>query len=430
MFDNIRNQDAEEIADSKLATKAEELLESIDDIDYEDLSRSDKKTISKLYKLEYKAYLRSEDTKISASIIVAGAASVAYIVLSLITLVYAALSLMAIFTKTKSYSGSSIKCFTIAPFMALIARAALKTNAYLSSALGSDAKISSPVVIWGLIFACLIVAGTIAQKIIFEKKSISLKNAIFNLVTVVIATITVALCSSNVMKATVKAQFDNRDTESTVTTKIDSSFYEYLKNQYKSVEDTLESTLDTFKDSDDAKEMKKMYVSNIISRYENYSAKDVKNGEADTVTNNTLFWSIAIWNDNTITLFTIIPLLLLVAVVFAALTAAFALSKIASEEGPSKSMSIFAVLCAVASIIAFAANFLFILTVKKFMTYVRLSSTFKLGVASGMLALVVFSVLLIIATRLNKQKTNSNKRTNGQRVVVNSWGERMEMSRF
>ena len=432
MFDNIRNQDLEEIADSKLYSRMEEVSESLAEADFDDLSRSDKKIISKYLKLSYKMNLRNEDTKLKPALFIAGAASITYVVLTLVALIHAALSLASVFTKTKTYGASCIKCFIIAPFMALIARSAFKSMELLSSAIGSSAtKISSPVVTWGIIFASLLTLGTIAQKIIFEKKGFSLKNAIFNLVTIIIASVTIVLCSSNVMKATVKAQFENRDTESTVSVKINSSVYDFLKTTIADKEDSIESVVDGFKDVDDAKELKKQYVLNMISAYESYTVKEIKDGDANSVTNNVLFWCAVIGgNTGLISVFSLAPLFLLIAVIFASLTAAFAFTRIVTDEGPAKNMRVFAIFCVISTAIAFCLNFLFVLTIKRLLTTVRLTSTFKLGLASGIIALVIFSVLLLISTSLNKKKSNRTKRTAPRNINVNSWGERMEMSRF
>jgi len=433
MFDTLKNQEYEDILDSKLGDKIEDLSDELedeyDDIDdLSDLPRSANKTISKLVKLSYKMGLRSEDTKFSTTVFIGGIAALTYIALTFSAFVYAVLTLASVFAKTESHSDKSIKHLIIAPFMAWISAIALKLSnlTVFFNTMGSDdgAKTSSPLFIWGVIFAVVIVAARIMQSIIFEKKEFSIQNLITGSITFVLAIATVLLCTSNVMKAKVEAIFENKDTESTATVKVDPSIYtQFLEYDFDNKDDDEEKT----KPKDQDKDVYKTMLSSLMKGYENYTVKEVKKGEADAHTDNVIVSSLSMWNSSLMTLFGFTSLFLILAAAFASLVAALALSKISKNEGSSGGMKTLAVFGMLFSVAACALTVCCTITVNSLCKYARYKA-FELSLAGGIIALVIASIVLLIVTSATKQ--SKSKRSPGNTFTFNSWGERMETTRF
>lgn len=407
MFDTLKNQSDKDIENSSLYVEFEELTDNISSIEDESLSKSEKKLLSRWLKTIYKMVLRHEDFSFSFIVFAQGLASITYVVLSTLAFIFAIFTFISVFNGKKSQFNKCIKCFIFAPFMLLITAIGYKLSFNLNNATSIPyevSKISHPAVITAAILSATVIVGIIVQRIFFEKKGFSVKSTVLNVIIASVAISTALLCTSNVIRASVNAEFKNRTSASTTKHGIDASFYEHLGFEWKSSEEYTNELEDLFKESKDTKQAKKEHLLNILSSYSSYTVKEVKDGDANYVTNSALFTCLMLWNSDYILTFSYASSLFFITAVFALLIAALAFLNLAYGTDNSRFSITFAIPCATTAITAFVMNLLFVLTVNKAIFYYRISSSIKIKIALGAIFLVAFSIMLLIICSLNKSK--------------------------
>lgn len=406
--DNLINQDEEEIKDSNLFAKFEEATEEFmkSDTDEDYVTRASKMRVSKYLKLAFRLALRSDDYAASPTLMIAAAASFAYVALALACFVFAIISFIMHFFGSRSYTKTAMKLLFFIPFVALISHyslaKAISTMSEVFSSISKTVEVAMGAMLVSIITAAVLCVILVVQNAIAKNGTFTVKRTVLCAVSLVLLSATLILCSANVFKLSVKTEFKNKETATTVSIPISPDIYDYIDTARKGPdEETTELILGL--------ENKQIYINDILESYSFYTVNEAKNGNADVVNREVIYALILCWNRETVSTFSLTSLILTLAFTFTALTMAFVVLTLCSLKKRSLLEIIFSALAFTLTVGALTLNCVLVLTLRKSIAYLEPTVSLRTGFSFGIIAFTILSCLAITAVILQAIFTRTRK---------------------
>lgn len=253
------------------------MLDEIDELDDEfekymdDWDKGEElKELSAYLKKMAKLILRSDSVNTSWELVFIGIFSVAQIILSVLLLVFAALSFAALFTnKIKDFSKSS---FVIMGINAVL----LAVNGFALGLFIGDTSASArltAIQICVLVFAFLLFVALALIRIFINKNKMRISEIIKRSLGFVFAVSLLLSCFAPIVSTEVKVKFDNKDEARRVSTTLDPSLF----GEFSVDEQTKEDLSDTSYKEIDAR------IEHSYSMFETYTKREFENGKANGI---------------------------------------------------------------------------------------------------------------------------------------------------
>lgn len=408
LYDSFLEYDEDELEESALYEKYEDLQEDLQDIieeedDLEDLDKSQKKLLRRYYVYTTRLLLRSKG-EVSVSVAVAAAVSLAYLIFSVVFFAVASYNLVRCFLRKKEGYTKIVKMISFTPFLAILvffATKIAKIHAYsyvqpVESAMGSGAK--------GIIIvSCVGILLAIAERVISNWKKISVKRMTVNAISVVLATVTICLIFSPVLSASVRAVFDGKSTKRDVTVTLGAE-------SLLAVEMPKESLNERLDDIGSSKSEKKDYLGSEMELFSYYTLREMRAGDADGEMATFLGDTFLAFIGEYATFIVITPYVILAAALFMALAAQKSLAYLCLGESKSgKGAFVGWYLFVLAAIILLVV---YIVCINSRMESLKLYSTHggvKAGIAVNFIVCAVLGICTNISRFFDKEKANKKR---------------------
>ena len=297
MFDSFKSMPSEDLRDSKIYEKFEDQYEAFydemkdleaEDYDsYKELPGRIKNLYNKIFITSTRMSLQSESYKTNLPLVVAGLASLIYVVASVAFFAFAVMNLLKAVSAKEEEEKKEVfdqkklnKLFLAIPmvlalafFSGRIALAALGISGREISASGAAT--------FTFIVVFFAIAASLAFEILLDVKKfvITVKEKLFKLIGVVVplllSVIILITLSSPILSASVSAKFGGRSSEKKMNIPLETSYFAGLR--------MTESEKDYAEERFDAEdEVKEAAVKSLFGGFASYSVKDVKDGEANS----------------------------------------------------------------------------------------------------------------------------------------------------
>lgn len=272
IFDSFKELEDDEIMDSKIYEKIEDLtddLEDLDEDDLDDLSSSDRKKFDKLFFNMLRLMMQSEDVSAQNCLVVSAAFGILYIAFAIAFFVVALLNLLSILGITngnrEGLHKKSLVLLTLAPAMLLIT--------YYANYMFTTGKLSA-ISIWTIVLSALAIALTTALRYIFKKKD-ETSVIVTRGIAIGLAIIVFCLAFAPVISVGFKTEL-----ETGKVSKIELSHNAPFFTEF----DLPELSLDEVDDlRDTSKQYKKNYFENLFSSFERFSKKEATGGTGEAI---------------------------------------------------------------------------------------------------------------------------------------------------
>ncbi|MBR2612116.1 MAG: zinc ribbon domain-containing protein [Clostridia bacterium] len=396
MFDAAMDDTAEDIQNSRLYEKFEDIMEEIKDreIDPTDedlrLSRSDKRLLEQFTKISMRLTLRSETTKLTAKYVVSAVVSVLYICFAIVLFIF------ALITAIRTIKGESVcktivqKLLAFSPFAVLITYFVNKNIVFIPT------KPALNIVPLIVVIAYII---TYTILVLIKEKKMSIKTIVFKSLAVVLSFIMVCSVFGGFFTVGVKGIFKNGSEERTAETTLDISYY--LNHEMD--EETLEDLVDVSQPEK---------IKTILSTLPGlFSAKEIREGVADNaISNATLQVALYMFEDVT-TVFALLYYLVILLAVFAGIFGSNVLVSMMSCAQQEKNILnyISSAIAAVLTIITFVLNTLFVVSINDQVRIFKMAKDFYCYITATPVILLILSILSFVCIFFfKKRKRNSS----------------------
>ena len=406
--DNLFDQDEEEMQDSNLYAKFEEATEEFmnSDADEDYVTRASKMKVSKYLKLAFRLALRSNEYAVSPTLMIAAVGSFAYVALALACFVFALISFITHFFGSRSYTKTAMRLMIFVPFAALISHysfaKAISTMSELFMLVSNNVKTGMGAMLVSVIAAAVLCVILVVQNAIAKNGTFTVKRTVFCAVSLVLLSATLILCSANVFKLSVKTEFENKDTATTVSIPISPEIYDYVDTARKGPNEETAELIAGF-------ENKQAYLNSLLEAYSGYTVSEAKKGNADIVTREVIYTLILCWNRETVPVFSLTSLILTLAFTFTALATACAVLTLCSLKKRSLLEIILSALAFTLTLGALTLNCVLVLTLRKSIAYLEPTVSLRIGFSFGIIAFTILSFLAITAVILQAIFTRTRK---------------------
>lgn len=293
LFDAAKNESLEDLQDTRLFNKIEDLNEKIENIEDDNLTNSQKRIVAKVIKLTNRLLLQSEDEKISAYYIINAIISLLYISFAILFFVFSFLHFIRKIKGCEVKRNLALHLLSFSPFAILLPWFMMKKNEYMTPSLN----------IIPLILVSMFIIGFIVFKIIKEKK-FNLKGFIFKTISVTLSIVLICISLSSVFSVEMNGKFKDSNNNRTVKTSFDFSYYLTHETEVELIENLI--------DNINAEDIR-IFIENIKA---NYTAKEVKDGKADEKIKSSLLMTSLFFGKETSISFSLMFYLILIFSVF------------------------------------------------------------------------------------------------------------------
>ncbi len=290
LFDSFSSLSADEIKDTdlydSLIDDAEELMDELADNDGE-LNNKSRALFAKIVKKYARLSIMSENYKPAVMLFVIAIFSLFYIIVSLLFLIYSVLKLLnvlivinkKVYPKTYGLAG-----IVFASFIGLYTAFSIDSASFTSGISLYDFEIVTGAgVILGMIAFALIFTSLIAIRF-FCQKSLKVFNPVKSVLTAVVSILLIILCLGPTFSAEVKTTFSGESNKKTVSVDVYADVYNSMVST-----DDLYDLQETFEDL--TKSQVTEYIEHQLSKFERYTAREVKKGEANDMIFPMITWS-------------------------------------------------------------------------------------------------------------------------------------------
>jgi hypothetical protein len=298
------------------------------------------------------------------------------------------------FFGSKTYTKIAMKLLFFIPFVALITHyaftKAISTMGELFYAISDKVNTGVGAMLVPVIVAAVICVIIVVQNAIAKNGTFSVKKTVLCAISLVLLCATLISLSANAFKLSVKTEFKNKDTATTVTMPVSPEIYDYIDTSRKGPDEETLEFIDGF-------ENKQAYLNSILEAYSEYTANEAKNGKADVVTREVIYTLILAWNRETVSTFSLTSVILTLAFTFTALTMALVVLTLCSLKKRSIFELISSSLAFALTLGAFTLNCILILTLRKSISYLEPTVTLRAGFTFGFIGLCIFVFLALAA---------------------------------
>ena len=296
--------DKEELQDSDLYEKYEDIMDDLYDIDedeYKDFSKEEKKTVQTLIKTLHQLALTSDEAVTGVSLTLVASLSVVYIIFSALAFLISLLSLLAHFTGKKTSFPVAVRLTTatamMLPALYYLIRGILGENSYGDIYEFSAQAILSIVLVGALAVYCII------ERIILARNTISIKRYVVNATVMLLCVVMLALSFSPVVGITADVLLEGKTSEKKVTVDVGMPMY----TQFETTEGHIENAYDRM---GEGKEARQTYIANITSEFKWYTLREVKDGHANYIASSVFnYTTIYKFNPSIVKFFAMVQLL-------------------------------------------------------------------------------------------------------------------------
>ena len=226
MFDSFKDDPFENIEDSELFSKYEDLEEDLWEIeDEEELTSEEEKAFAKLLYLNARINLQSERTRVKLPFIAGTLISLGYIFLTVLLFVYIIQCTLSLLVGKDVDEKKILKVLSAIPISIILnyfttSSAMYKTYFFA----GADVKLGSGVIL-SLIFSLLSIIGWFVYSCYFKGFKFDIKRHGSRVITLVVAFFALMTIFMPVMKMSLTAEFEGRSTDTTVKVPYKSAFF-------------------------------------------------------------------------------------------------------------------------------------------------------------------------------------------------------------
>lgn len=406
VFDNIQNKSDKALKRTNLYEDIEEYEDDLSDLDISikdgeiNLSKSKSTDFSKYLLKSYKLSLRSEDTALSSSIVIASLASLTYIVASALALVFAFASFLSCFADVDDYSRFSIGSLFAAPFAAAVAYIGITfaTQAgNIGNPIGSLIKtdLTSPALVFTIIATAILVCAKLTITFALKSKKISLGSVLYNALILTLSILILFSTTFSIVDITIDAKLSGSDDNTEITIPLTADLYESFNGISSKTNDEIEELFGT---SDFG-----IYINLLLQAYKNLSIDDLINGDGDALIKTIVSLSVVKNRDNGTGVFASTKTFILLTSVFAALIGAIALYNLTNAKKFSPLITFSASLASTMATLAIIYNFMCIKKINDAFDSLKLSEICSASIGKGIIFFIIFAVAMVIISSFKRR---------------------------
>lgn len=408
LFDSFKNLDAEELLETDLAEKAQDLYEFIFDSsisDVDDLSDSEERKLAKLCLLLLRMNAQSEDFTAPAVYYISAVFSIIYITNAIALFVFALLNLLAslglLGGAEKSMLKWTTRALTLTPVLLITTFFAIYVAMCESIAPGMN-----DMAIGTLVMSLSTIIMMFVLRMIFTKRDQKLRP-VARAIAATLAIVVICLSFAPVLNASVSTVFSGSQKTRTATIEMSASFF----TVHHVSESTKEQLEDQFDDYTTAQKVQNL--SDIFEQFKNFTKKDAE-GMPGASINNTLLINLlgSKAPGSVLELVSLIGILFIGALVGAALILWQNASYFANGLYSTKVVVTGKVISGVFSLLALATSIVYLVVMRN-LGEIYLPSQYELSISAGVICLAIFAVGSIfcphkIRTRVTKTEEIAN----------------------
>ena len=384
LFDALVDETDKEIAQSSLYDDYEDVFSDLQNIDGEELSRSDKKTIEKFVILTLRLGFRSEAASIAPRYIVPAVSSVAYTAFSLTFLGFAIYQFVKTLSKKSFNEKKTARLLCLAPFAVLINFLACQNSLFDSF---EGVRITMGIGLLAFLVSSIVLVLILLDRYIFDRKRLVAKHMIASGLCLTLAITCMLLSFGGAFRLKTTGEFDNSSKTRTASVTIENEFYkEFELNDY-SIDQLFSGTT-------------KLDFTEQYNQILNSTAKEYSDGEANMAATMAVALTMYWWSGDAFVIYSAFYYVALLAGIFFALLAWRACVSLYDKSSRRSGCLAFSLSGMIAALLSLASNVVFVVIINMALEKYKFDDIIRTGISATPIVLTVLAIGALIASLL------------------------------